>query len=221
MLNIADVLYHGIAFDPKNWNRDAVARDIAAASERLLDALKRDQIPFTLVGDLAMLSHIEGRNTCVIDLIVSLSDLTQVQGIEVQEVNEQFAMIRYAGLRVNALRPECPVFQLVHRQFSELREFEHRTIRTATMEGLMLLKLFAIPAFHRSHQIEKTGLCEADITSLIHHGCTTGAELLQSLKPHLEEGEFSELRQVLTDLEKKYTARPTTWGSGKRPSPPQ
>ena len=221
MVNIAEVLYEAIAFNPKNWNRDSMAKEIAAASDRLFDELEREKIPFTLVGGLAMLSHVAGRNTFDLDLIVSLKEIRRLGAIEIREVNEWFAMTSYSGLRVDVLRPECPVFDLVHRRFSEPRDFAGRTVLTATKEGLILLKLFALPTLYRTFQMEKVGIYETDIGSLIKAGCRNNKELLKLLKPHLEEGEFSELRQVLTVLEKKYTARPTTWGSGNRPSPPE
>lgn len=201
--SIADVLYHGIAFDPKNWGNGIVPEDAAAGGEALLDALETSAIDYTLVGGLALLTYFEGRNTQVIDFIARLEDLQKVSGFITEEASDWFAKGRYRGLRVNVLRRECPVFDLVAKRFAARRQFGGRSVQMATAEGLTLLKLFALPSLYRQFQLDKVFIYEADLGSLSNHHPVAVEPLLKLLKPHVLKEDIVELRAIIADIERK------------------
>ncbi len=201
--SISDVLYHGIAFDLKNWDKPIVPRDVAAAGEEFLDALAAGGIDYTLVGGLALLSHVGGRNTQDIDVITAVEDLQSVEGFELRESNEWFAQGEFRGLRVDILRRERPLFGLVAREWSEVRVFGSRPVRMASAEGMILLKLFALPSLYRQFQMNKVLIYESDIGQLIETGKPDTGKLLELLSKHVPEGDLVELRKTIRELEYK------------------
>lgn len=201
--SISDVLYHGIAFDLKNWDKPIVPREIAAAGEEFLDALDARGIDYTLVGGLALLSYVDGRNTQDIDLIATVSELQTVDGFEVRETNEWFAQGDYRGLRVDILRQERPLFRLVARDWSVVRPFGARPVKMASAEGLTLLKLFALPSLYRQFQMGKALIYETDIALLMDSQKPDTAKLLDLLSHHVSEGDIAELRKTILELHEK------------------
>lgn len=201
--SIAEILYHGIAFDPKNWGNGVVPEDAAAGGEKLLDVLDQSGIDYTLVGGLALLTYFEGRNTQDIDLIARLEDLQGISGFTTEAVNDLFAKCRYRGLRVDVLRRESPVFKMVAEKFVEKRKFGSREVPTASVEGMMLLKLFALPSLYRQFQMDKVFIYEADLGSLLNHQAVATEPLLKLLKPHVLKEDIEELRTTIADIERK------------------
>lgn len=201
--SLTDVLYHGIAFDLKNWDKPIVPHHVAAAGEQLLDALDALGADYTLVGGLALLSYVDGRNTQDIDVIARVEDLREIAEFELQEVNEGFAQGTFRGLRVEILRREQPVFDLVASEFSERRSFGALTVKMASAEGLTLLKLFALPELYRQFRMDKVLIYEGDIGLLMRNQHLDTAKLLGILRRHLSESEIHELEKILREINEK------------------
>lgn len=201
--SIGDILNHGIAFDPKNWGNGIVPEDAAASGELLLDVLDQSAIEYTLVGGLALLTYFEGRNTQDIDIIARLEDLRRVSGFSTEAMDNFLAKGRYRGLRVDVLRRECPVFKMVAENFSEKRRFGSREVPTATAEGMMLLKLFALPSLYRQFQMDKVFIYEADLAMLLNNHPVATEPLLSLLEPHVLKEDVEEMRTVIADIERK------------------
>jgi hypothetical protein len=59
------------------------------------------------------------------------------------------------GLRVDLLFFEHPFFQRIDRDFSAELPYSVGALRTATIEGLTLLKLFALPSLYRQFDLDR------------------------------------------------------------------
>jgi len=68
---------NAVVFNPRNWERLSVDSDSLLQAVRhlfaLLALLDEREIEYVLVGGVALLNYVEGRNTQDIDLIVALS----------------------------------------------------------------------------------------------------------------------------------------------------
>ncbi len=87
---------------------EAVARLFALLEERRIDYL--------LVGGIALLQYVEGRNTEDIDLIMALSSLERLP--ELRQVGQEtdFARADFSGLQIDLLLSSNPLFGEVRRR---------------------------------------------------------------------------------------------------------
>ncbi len=69
------------------------------------------------------------------------------------------------------LAAENPLFAGVARDYADDRTFDFlaapRTVRCATPEGLMVLKLYALPSLYPQGQIDRARIYEGDLGSLL------------------------------------------------------
>lgn len=179
---------------------EAWAEDLMAAMRRLTEALEQDGIPHVLVGGLAVLQFIEGRNTRDIDIIIAASDIPRLPDFRLEERNEWFATGLCGPLRVDLLFTANPLFLEVLERRSEPRDFNGARLNCATPAGILLLKLFALPSLYRQGNIERAALYETDILQLLHRHPQPPEELLAALAPHLPASDINALRQVLAEI---------------------
>jgi hypothetical protein len=173
------------------------------ATRNFIAALEQDKIPHVLVGGLALLQHIEGRNTRDIDLIIAIEDLERLPGFELKERNEWFGSGEAGPLRVDLLFTANPLFKEIEERHAEERDFLGVRLRCATPEGIVLLKLFALPSLYRQGQIDRATLYETDILMLLRHHPTNDETLLKQLAPHISPTDLNALRDVLADVRER------------------
>ena len=181
--------------------------DLYASADALFTLLQEKKIPHVLVEGLAMLFHTEARNTEDVDLIVALGDMPSLPGLKIEERNEWFAKASCGPLRVDLLFTENPLFALVAARHSAPRNFRSHTLQVATPEGLLLLKLFALPSLYRQGQAARAALYESDIAQLLVAETTEDKTLLDTLRPHLMESDINALAGVLSDVRKQLARR--------------
>ena len=88
---IGEIIRNGILFDVKNWGGVmSESSDFFQTVERLFDALAEREIRYVLVGGVALLSYVEGRNTQYIDLILARADLDTLPEIGIQSEDKNF-----------------------------------------------------------------------------------------------------------------------------------
>ena len=167
----------------------------------LFQLLGERKIPYLLVGGIAMLRYVEGRNTEDIDLLMSLPSLKQLSEITVAEQSEYFVRGRFRSVRVDVLLTANALFAEVQKSFGTTHRFAELEVPTATPEGLILLKLYALPSLYRQGLFDRVSVYEADIASLIQRHQRDVEPLLQRLQPHLETGDQHELREIVRDIQ--------------------
>ncbi len=167
----------------------------------LFTLLRERRTPYLLVGGIAMLRYIEGRNTEVIDLLMSLPSLQQLPEITVEERDEYFIRGRFRSVRVDVLLTANALFAEVQQGFGTTHRFAELDVATATPEGLVLLKLYALPSLYRQGLFDRVSVYESDIASLLQRHRPAVEPLLQRLQTHLEAGDLHELRGIVRDIE--------------------
>jgi len=194
VLAIDEIVQNAHAFDP----RAAMTTDLRPAVEALFDELETKGVDYVLVGGVALLSYVEGRNTQDIDLIVSPGDLGKVPW-DAQAQDANFARASFRGIRVDLLLRNNALFDEVARTERTTVPFQGRPVVTATRAGLLLLKLYALPSLYRTANLARAALYETDVLMLHQGASVDDAALLERLRPHLPGHDIAELRRILDE----------------------
>jgi hypothetical protein len=149
----------------------------------LFTLLQERKTPYLLVGGIAMLCYVEGRNAEVIDLLMSLPSLKQLPEIAIEEQNEYFIRGRFRSVRVDVILTANALFAEVQQGFATTHRFAELDVSTATPEGVILLKLCALPSLYRQGLFDCVSVYESDIASLIQRPRPAVEPLLQRLQP--------------------------------------
>jgi hypothetical protein len=201
---IAEIIQNGVIFDMKNWNKELPnMNQLPNAVERLFTILSERSIDYILVGGVAMLSYIEGRNTQDIDFILAKSALEALPEITITDKNRDFLRGDFDGLQIDVLLTNNKLFKLVRDRYATERQFGDRNIRCATVEGLLLLKFFALPSLYRQGQFDKVSIYENDITQLLLNYSVELPKLLKILSKHLLSSDIEALQVTASDIQNR------------------
>ena len=199
---IGSVLRNAVLFNFKNPPEAIMNADsLLAQVQQLFHLLDERKTDYVLVGGIALLTYVEGRNTQDIDLIMALPSLAKIPEIKISSQDMYFARGQFGELQIDILLTQNPLFDQVARKYSTVKKFLDRNIRCATVEGLILLKLFALPSLYRKGSFERVGIYENDLASLIHAFSPKMKPLLDELSRYLNETDLTEAQQIVTDIE--------------------
>ena len=203
-IHIGNVVRNAAVFNPRELREGAMNTDyLPQTVARLFALLHERKIDYLLVGGIAMLHYVEGRNTEDIDLIVALSSLQKLPEIEIASQEEYFARGKYDDLQIDFLLTRNPLFATVQQQYSTVQPFMERDIRCATVEGLLLLKLYALPSLYRQGNFARVGLYENDIATLMHAYQPDLEPLFDELNHHLGTGDLRSLRDITAEIQQR------------------
>ena len=185
------------------------ADSLLAQVEQLFNLLDSRKADYVLVGGIALLTYIEGRNTQDIDLIMALPSLAKLPEIKIESQDMYFARGKFGELQIDILLTKNPLFAKVEKSYTTTKQFKDRTIRCATVEGLILLKLFALPSLYRQAcpepcrrgSFERVGIYENDIATLMYAFKPKMETLFAELGKHLSEDDMTEARKIIADIE--------------------
>jgi hypothetical protein len=196
-LDIAEVVQNARDFNP----RETMTSDIRPAIEALFRELAESGIDHVLVGGVALLYYVEGRNTQDVVLIVRPDDMSRMPwAATLQDCD--FGRAQYHGVRVDLLLRSNPLFDWVATHERASVEFAGRVVPIATRRGLLLLTLYALPSLYRTGNLARAALYEADIRMLrLGQGASINDdELLEQLRPVLPKpGDLRELARILEE----------------------
>ena len=199
---VGQIIQNGVIFDIKNWNNKLPhMNQLPNAVEKLFTILSERNIDYILVGGVAMLSYIEGRNTQDINFILSKLDLDDLPEISITDENRDFLRGDFEGLQIDVLLTNNKLFKLVRDRYATERQFGDRSIRCATVEGLLLLKFFALPSLYRQGQFDKVSIYENDITQLLLNYQVELPQLLKILRKHLLASDIEALQATASDIQ--------------------
>ncbi len=205
-LAIGEIVRNGIIFDLKNWGGQTMNEDnLKATIERLFSLLSERQVDYVLVGGVALLQYVEGRNTQDIDLIMGLSSLERLPEIELTERDENFARGTFEGLQIDILLTRNPLFAFVRQQHASPAVYDESTITTATVEGLVLLKLYALPSLYRQGDFARVGIYENDVATLLHAYEPDINVLLLELESFMGATDLQEIDAIVKDLQTRFS----------------
>ena len=168
-----------------------------------LRLMQQRDVPFVVVGGIALLQHVPGRNTEDLDIILAGPRLLAIPELRVAERNDMFAKAEFQGLRIDLLFYEHPFFNRIATDFSADLPYSVGLLRTATVEGLILLKLFALPSLYRQFELDRAAIYEADLTQLVSRTAREDPFFLDTLRPFLSASDLRELITILTEIHQK------------------
>lgn len=214
-VHIGHIVRNAVAFNFRHPRGASLTdNDLLAAVDRLFALLEERRIGYLLVGGIALLTWVEGRNTEDIDLIMALSDLARLPEIEVASRDRDFARGTFEGLQIDLLLTQNPLFEKVRRDRATRRRFAEREIAVADVEGLLLLKLYALPSLYRQGNLPRAALYETDILTLLHRYEPRTEPLLAELATHLPAHDVKELDRILRDLERRIASFGSAFQAG-------
>ncbi len=203
-VDIGRVIRNAILFNSQNRLANAMEPDSLLISvKRLFELFRTRQINFLLVGGVALLSYVEGRNTEDLDLIMVSSSLKELPEIHLASQEHYFARGEFEGLKIDILLTRNPLFARVMRRHATTRSFLDGEIPTATVEGLLLLKLYALPSLHRQGDFTRASLYENDIAMLMYQYHPDLAALLKELSKYVTRGDLEEIEHILSEIQRR------------------
>jgi hypothetical protein len=131
-------------------------------------------------------------------LIVSPEDLGKLPW-NAKARDADFAGATYRGVRVDLRLRSNALFDEVARTARAMVSFQGRPVVTATREGLLLLKLYALPSLYRTANLARAALYETDVLMLHQGAAVDDAALLARLRPHLSGYDIAELGRILEE----------------------
>jgi hypothetical protein len=203
-IHIGRIIQRAVVFDAKNWQGKTMSTDVLLdAVVRLFGVLKERQIDYVLVGGIALLQYIEGRNTEDIDLIMALPSLKKLPEIQISSQDNDFARGMFDELKIDILLTRNTLFDTVRQRYATVQRFVEREIPCATVEGLLLLKLYALPSLYRQGNFARVGLYENDIATLVHDYHPPMGPLFQVLTEHLSATDIAAVREIVTEIQQR------------------
>ncbi len=177
--------------------------DLLQAVSRLFVLLGERRTDYLLVGGIALRKYVEARNTEIIDLIMALSSLEKLPEIRIEKRDDDFARGSFEGVQIDLLLTSNPLFEKVRRQYATTQRFVEREIPCATVEGLLLLKLYALPSLYRQGNFARVALYEGDIATLMHDYRPPVEPLFEELKEHLSTTDLDSLRKIAGEIQER------------------
>jgi hypothetical protein len=206
--SIAAVLRNAAVFGRAAWHGGvsgvstmADSPDLATRVDEFFRLLDERHIDYMLVGGVAMLKYVDGRNTEDLDLILSVDSLANLPELVIADRNLNFARGHFNALRVDLLFTANSMFRHVREQHATTHRFLERAVCVATVEGLLLLKFHALPDLYRRGDFQRIAVYEADIQMLQQRYRPDMKRLFAELQVHVDSPAFDELRQIAADIE--------------------
>jgi hypothetical protein len=201
---IGDVIRNAVVFNIKNWlggkmNSDSLIQSV----QDFFTLLEQRKIDYVLVGGIAILHYIEGRNTQDLDVLMAVSSLEKLPELKISSQDMYFVRASYDELQIDILLTQNPLFKKVHSQYSKVEKFLDRNIPLATVEGLLLLKLYALPSLYRQGNFARVGIYENDIATLLHDYQPDMTALLDQLSKYVNQNDLAEIKGVVSDIQKR------------------
>jgi hypothetical protein len=206
---VAQVLKDAWDSNPQGWHaspaqlhEDATAPTLPTPRDALalFHVLHESHLDYLLVGGIALLTYVQGRNTKDVDLLISAADAKKIPEFRLAEENEFFATGQFRGVQVDLLLTRNPFFEAVARRFATTHRFAELTVPAATVEGLIILKLYALPSLYRQLDWDRIYIHESDIKQLLARYRPSINGLLEFIKPHMIESDVHELRRFLVEV---------------------
>lgn len=203
-VRISQVVRNAVQFNAKHWRNRPMNSDLMPqAVGDLFRLLDQRGIDYVLVGGIALLSYVEGRNTEDIDLIVAVAALDELPEITLTSRDMYFARGQFQGLQIDFLLTSNPLFEQVRRRHTTIQSFDERDVTTATVEGLLLLKLYALPSLYREGNFARVGLYENDVATLLYYFQPDKTAILHELSAHLSNSDLAEVGSILAEIEQR------------------
>lgn len=133
-------------------------------------------------------------------MILNLTALKELPEITIVSQDEYFARGNYQGLQIDFLPTRNPLFAHVQQHHTSQQPFFERTITTATVKGLLLLKLYALPSLYRQGDFARVGLDENDVATLMFFYQPDMQAILGELAPYVGDQDRAAIQGIVIEL---------------------
>jgi hypothetical protein len=208
---VAEVLVDAWEADPRRWMNAPMqlheesplqpAMPVPQDAMDLFRLLAERRVDYLLGGGMAMLTYVKGRNTKDVNLLMSVAALEQLPELKVEDRNDFFARGKFRSIQVDLLLTTNPLFKIVQERFATRHPFEELSVPTATVEGMIVLKLFALPSLYRQMDLDRAAIYETDITVLLARHSLIIEPLLALVERHVELGDKKEMKKIVSECE--------------------
>jgi hypothetical protein len=203
-IHIGEVIRNAVVFNPETtqdvlMNSDLLINTVA----RFFSLLREREIDYVLVGGIALLQYVEGRNTEDIDLIMAVSALENLPELILESRDGDFARGKFGNLKVDVLLTSNPLFDAVRNHHTTSKRFVEQEIVCVTVEGLILLKLYALPSLYRQGNFTRVGLYENDVATLIHIHKPPLPSILSELTKYLDASDLKQVKQIVDEIQQR------------------
>ena len=134
---------------------------------------------------------------------MALPSLKQLPEIRIASQDANFARGQYEELQLDILLTRNPLFDKIRQNYVAVQHFVEQDIPCATVEGLLLLKLYALPSLYRQGNFARVGLFENDIATLIQAYRPQLEPLLDELAHHVSDTDLSATRDILAEIQQR------------------
>ncbi len=169
----------------------------------LFRLLAERRVDYLLVGGLAMLTYVKGRNTKDVDLLMSVAALEKLPELKIEDRNDFFARGKFKSIQVDLLLTKNPLFKIVAEKFATTHQFEEMKVPAATVEGLIVLKLYSLPSLYRQLDMDRAAVYENDITMLIARHSPALEPLTALASQYAEPGDKKELQKIVSECRER------------------
>jgi hypothetical protein len=109
----------------------------------------------------------------------------------------------FRSVQVDLLLTNNPLFKIVEETFATKHRFAELEVPSVTVEGLIVLKLYALPSLYRQFDWDRVYVYESDVKQLLARYNPNVPALLSLLKPHILKGDFHEVRKLITEEQER------------------
>jgi hypothetical protein len=134
---------------------------------------------------------------------MTVSSLESLSELQVETRDNDFARGRFKDLKVDVLLTSNPLFDEVRKRYTTIQRFVEQDIPCATVEGLILLKLYALPSLYRQGDFTRVGLYENDVATLLQAHNPQIEPLLDELSRYLSESDISQVKQIVNEIQQR------------------
>lgn len=203
-IHIGHVVRNARLFNAQRWQGAPYTMDeLLKTVDDLFRLLDQRKMKYTLVGGIAILQYIHGRNTEDIDIIMNTTALKKLPEITITSQDAFFARGRYNDLQIDFLLTKNPLFAHVQKKYTTKQAFFERSITSATVDGLILLKLYALPSLYRQGDFTRVGLYENDVATLMFYHHPQLTHLIDELRPYMSGQDIDAIHDIVGDLEQR------------------
>jgi hypothetical protein len=202
-VQIGNIIRHAVVFNVNNWGGTMNSDSLLQSVENLFVLLEQREIDYVLVGGIALLRYVEGRNTQDLDLVMALSSLKKLPELKIVSQDMYFVRAYFGELQIDVLLTNNPLFKIVRSKYVKRQRFLEREIPLATVEGLLLLKLYALPSLYRQGNFARVGLYENDIATLWHYYPPNIDDFLKELAKYVTKSDLTKIKGIVSDIQKR------------------
>jgi hypothetical protein len=134
---------------------------------------------------------------------MAVSALERLPELKVENRDADFALGGFGDLKVSVLLTSNPLFDEVSKRYTSVQRFVEQDIPCATVEGLILLKLYALPSLYRQGNFTRVGLYENDVATLLHAHHPPIEPLLDKLALYLNDSDMKQVKQVASEIQQR------------------